>query len=63
MTTPNLPQKSTKTNDSSTQDHISLMQWLRFIYGGVSSNKITAIAGENTEGLIFLGICQKLSGH
>ena len=28
MTTPKLPPKSTKTNDSSTQDHTSLMQWL-----------------------------------
>ena len=28
MSTPKLPPKSTKTNNSSTQDHTSLMQWL-----------------------------------
>ena len=54
-----------KQKDSLIQEVISLMQLVSgSIYGGVSSNKITAIAGESSTGKTYfsLGCCQKLFG-
>ena len=46
-----------KQKDSSTQDHTSLNAVVSgSIYGGVSSNKITAIAGESSTGKTYFSL-------
>jgi len=57
MTSPNSQKTSTEKNDTSTQVRTSLTDWLAgSIFGGVSSNKITAIAGESSTGKTFFSL-------
>ena len=57
MTTPNLPPTSTTKNSTWTQVRTFLTDLVSgSIFGGVSGNKITAIAGESSTGKTFFSL-------